>query len=57
MPRPGPRRPLVALRLSEQGIERIDQRAKAAGVSRSEMMRALMAYADRKLPADWKPRP
>lgn len=56
MPRPGPRRPLVALRLSEQGIARIDLRAEKAGVNRSEMIRAMLAYADRHLPDGWNPR-
>lgn len=55
MPRPGPRRPLVALRLSEQGIARIDQRAAEAGVTRSEMMRRMLAYAAAHMPAGWKP--
>ncbi len=56
MPRPGPRRPLVALRLSEDGVKRIDARASEAGVNRSEMIRAMLAYADRHLPKDWKPK-
>jgi metal-responsive CopG/Arc/MetJ family transcriptional regulator len=45
MPRPGPRRPLVAVRLSEQGIAEVDRLAQAQGVNRSEMIRRLLAEA------------
>lgn len=62
MPRPGPRRPLVAIRLSEQGIAHIDQRAAAEGLvrddgepNRSEMIRLMLAYASAKMPAGWRP--
>ena len=57
MPRPGPRRPLVALRLSEQDIEHIDQRAaqECDGV-RSEMIRRMLTYAAQHIPKGWKPR-
>lgn len=57
MPRPGPRRPLVALRISTQGIEHIDQRAaeETAG-SRSEMIRRMLAYASAHMPAGWTPK-
>jgi len=57
MPRPGPRRPLVAIRLSEQGIAHIDQRAKdeADGV-RSEMIRRMLAYAAQHMPKGWQPK-
>jgi predicted DNA binding CopG/RHH family protein len=55
MPRPGPRRPLVAIRLSEQDIAAIDQRATEAGVTRSEMMRRMLAYAAAHMPAKRKP--
>ena len=55
MPRPGPRRPLVAIRLSEQGIEHIDERAAEVEVNRSEMIRRMLAYAQRHMPKGWKP--
>jgi len=56
MPRPGPRRPLVAIRLSERGIAHIDQRAKEeTDGSRSEMMRRMLAYAAGRMPKGWKP--
>lgn len=57
MPRPGPRRPLVALRLSAQGIAQIDERAAVeADGSRSEMIRRMLAYAAAHMPKGWKPR-
>ena len=55
MPRPGPRRPQVAIRLSEAGVEHIDQRAAEQGVNRSEMIRRMLAYASAKMPKGWKP--
>lgn len=56
MPRPGPRRPLVAIRLSEQGIARVDQKAEKAGRNRSEQLRVMIAYADQHMPANWQPK-
>lgn len=55
MPRPGPRRPLVAIRLSDQGIAHVDQRAEAEGVNRSEMIRLMLAFASAKMPKGWRP--
>lgn len=55
MPRPGPRRPLIALRLSEQGIGAIDERAQERGLNRSEMIRVMLAYAQRHMPKTWEP--
>lgn len=45
MPRPGPRRPLVALRLGDEVTAAIDQLAKVEGVNRSEMIRRLVDEA------------
>lgn len=45
MPRPGPRRPIVAVRLSEAGIQQVDALAEAEGVNRSEMIRLLLTEA------------
>jgi len=45
MPRPGPRRPIVAVRLSEQGIAAVDKLAETEGVNRSEMIRRLLSEA------------
>jgi hypothetical protein len=56
MPRPGPRRPLVALRLSDQGIKWLDQRAEDEQVNRSEVVRLALAYAQRHMPKGWRPK-
>jgi metal-responsive CopG/Arc/MetJ family transcriptional regulator len=45
MPRPGPRRPLVALRLGEEDLAEVDKLAAQSGVNRSEMIRRLIAEA------------
>lgn len=50
MPRPGPRRPYVALRLSQDGLDWIDAEAARRGVNRSEMMRLMLAYAQQHMP-------
>lgn len=62
MPRPGPRRPLVAIRMSEPGIAHIDRRALDEGLTirdgepnRSEMMRLMLAYASAHMPKGWRP--
>lgn len=55
MPRPGPRRPYVALRLSQDDLDWIDAEAERKGVNRSEMMRVMLAYAERTMPKDWTP--
>lgn len=55
MPRPGPRRPLVAIRLSDHGIQNIDHLAAKRGVNRSEMIRTMLAYAALKMPKAWQP--
>jgi hypothetical protein len=44
MPRPGPRRPLVAIKLAQDGIDWIDQRAAEQGTNRSEMIRLMLWY-------------
>lgn len=45
MPRPGPRRPLVCVRMSEDDIALIDAYAEREGVNRSEMIRRLVIQA------------
>jgi hypothetical protein len=62
MPRPGPRRELVALRLLPDAIEHLDQRAEAEQLhdeqgrpNRSEMIRVMLAYASAHMPAGWRP--
>lgn len=40
---PGPRRPIVGVRLSEDDIDYIDRWAKAWGVGRSEAIRRMLS--------------
>ena len=62
MPRPGPRRVLVATKLYDDEIAALDQRALDEGLTirggepnRSEMIRRMLAYAQRHMPKGWKP--
>lgn len=62
MPRPGPRRPVTALRLSAEGLAHIDRQALAEGLTirdgnpnRSEMIRLMLAYASARMPQGWRP--
>lgn len=62
MPRPGPRRLVIALRLSAQGITAVDERARQEGLikgngepNRSEMVRLMMAHAYAYMPKGWRP--
>jgi len=62
MPRPGPRRPTVLVRLAQEGIDWIDQRAldeslvkRNGDPLRSEMIRLMLAYAQRYMPKGWRP--
>lgn len=55
MPRPGPRRPLVALRLGDQEIAEVDRLAADEGVTRSALIRrwiheAIHAHTIREVP-------
>ena len=45
MPRTGPRRVIVGVRLKAEAIALIDQMAEAEKVNRSEMVRILLAEA------------
>lgn len=62
MPWPGPRRPIVSIRLSVDGRDWIDQRALSEGLTsrngepqRSEMIRIMLAYASANMPRGWRP--
>jgi hypothetical protein len=62
MGRPGPRRPYVPLKLSDAGVEWVDQRARDEGFlksngkpNRSEMLRLMFAYAQRHMKKGWRP--
>jgi hypothetical protein len=63
MARTGPRRTLVACKLTDDGISWLDERALAEGftirggeANRSEMMRLAFAFAAAKMPAGWRPK-
>ncbi len=45
MPRPGPRRPLIAFRLSEAEVAELDQLAEWHRVTRSDVIRGLVQAA------------
>lgn len=45
MPRPGPRRAIVGVRMKSEAIEYVDALAEVEGVNRSEMVRILLAEA------------
>lgn len=53
MPRPGPRRPVIALRLGAEGLALVDERAEREGVNRSEMIRRMVDYAAQHMPEGW----
>lgn len=55
MPRPGPRRPNIGVRLSDEELARIDKLAERAGRNRSEQIRTMLAYAQEHMPKGWKP--
>jgi hypothetical protein len=61
MPRPGPRRPLVAIRLGDREREQIDTRARVelppkgdGAPNRSEMIRRLLDYGLIHMPPGWQ---
>ena len=45
MPRTGPRRPSVTLRISEAGVAYLDAWAQRESIKRSELMRRILAAA------------
>jgi hypothetical protein len=62
MPRTGPRRELVAVRMLPAAIEVLDQRAEDEGLydergnpNRSELIRVMLSYAQRHMPKGWRP--
>lgn len=62
MPRPGPRRPNVGLKLDPTAIAAIDRRALDEGLTirggephRSEALRLLIAYGLAHMPPGWRP--
>ncbi len=59
MPRPGPRKPQVAVRLSQHGLDYLAERAAEEGLTRSDLLRALIkeATAARIQSRRWPPMP
>lgn len=55
MPRPGPRRAMVGVRLSAEGIAAVDAMADKRGVTRSEMIRLMLRYAQQHMPTSNTP--
>lgn len=62
MPRKGPAKRVVAVRLSDPGIDWLDTEARRRGIlrenglpSRSAMMRLCFQYAAKHMPKGWKP--
>jgi len=54
MPRPGPRRPLVNVRLSEADVDLLRERAKQeTGGNVSELIRRMLKYSTLKMPKGW----
>ncbi len=50
-----PKRTLIALRVSPLALENVDMWAETVGVNRSEMLRRMLAYAERTMPQKWRP--
>ena len=44
LPRPGPRRPLINVRLSAEGVAFLDSEAERLGVNRSDVIRLALAH-------------
>lgn len=47
MPRPGPARPVVVVRISQAGIDKLDQIAAETGTTRSTVIREALALFTR----------
>ena len=45
MPRPGPRRPALAVRIDADELATLDRQAAAIGITRSELARRILSYA------------
>lgn len=62
MPRPGPVRPLVGVKMDANQIQEYDQQAAHEGLlmksgkpNRSELIRIKLAFADEHMPSGWRP--
>lgn len=45
MPRPGPARPMVGVRLSDAGVAWLDDQARELGITRSAVIRMCLRFA------------
>jgi predicted transcriptional regulator len=45
----------VAVRLSPDGLKKVDELAEREDRTRSEMIRRMLAYAAQNMPKGWKP--
>lgn len=63
MPRTGPRRVPITVKLSQTGLDHVDQRAgkeipgERPNGKRSEMIRRLLSYAVTHMPEGWGTKP
>lgn len=57
VPRPGPARPVLMLRMAQEDIARLDELAERDEVTRSEVARRLLEFGMERMPAGWRPEP
>lgn len=62
MPRSGPRRPALSLRMTDEMIDALDKQAiaeqlltKGGEPNRSELIRIMVEYARETMPTGWRP--
>lgn len=56
MARPNRDRVMVSFYLARSGKARIAELAEQRGQTQADTIRAMLAYAERKMPTDWQPR-
>jgi hypothetical protein len=54
MPRPGPAKQMVGVRLSAPGLAWLDEMAAERGVDRSAVIRLCLLYAQQHMPRGWQ---
>lgn len=55
MPRPGPRRQPVQVKLSDEAIDELDRRREKFGRNRSEQVRVMLRFSAEHMPDDYAP--